>query len=256
MTLTIYFLILLAAVKLVTVFWLWKKPAWMGFSGLTLWNWIVVFALPFMVASTAGVLGYFQAQVEEDRVREESLQIYVDRISDLSITGFEKSGTIAVARAHTNAVLRLVDKERAGRALAFLGEMDLLQKLQPTLEHVDLVGAELKGLNLRGMDFEGSNLRKAELENADLRGVDFEGSDLRGTDFKDADVRWANFGEANVKGADFDHADLRGADLAGAVGAKSDQLLKACLDAETVLPVNFVLDFADSKGCEGTAESD
>lgn len=253
---TFFILALLAVLILLVIFWYWKRPNWMGFTELTLWDWIKAMSLPVTLAFTAGGLGYVQSQAQDNRIREESLQVFIDRISALSLNGLENDNAVAVARAHSNAVLRLVYKERAGRALAFLGEMNLLQTLLPTLEHVDLVGAELKNLNLRGMDFEGSDLRKAELENADLRGVDFEGSDLRGTDFKDADMRGSNFAGANVKGADFDHADLRGADLGEVIGAKSSQLLVACLDEETIVPPPFAIKAGESTGCEGSAEND
>jgi hypothetical protein len=233
---------------------IWRQPAWLGWRGKTLWDWMIHLATPIMVGAGAILLGLVQMNIEHNRSQEESLQRYVDRVSVLATKMAGDTTATAVARAHTLAILHQLDRERAGRMLSFLGELGLLQRLAPTLEFMDFSGANLKRLSLRGMDFEGSNLRRAELERADLRGADFEAADLRKSDLKDADLRGANLTETRIDAANFDHADLRGADLLTATGATPEQLRQACLDATTILPKAMALAVSSATGCTGSAQ--
>ncbi len=252
----IYGLIIGAALLCtIVLIWVVMRPRWMGLQGKTLWDWITIFAVPATVGIGATVLSLVQVSIQEDRARETALQQYIDRISVLIVDGTSPT-EIAVGRAQTAAVLRLVQKDRAGRILLFLGDVGLLQQFNPNLEHVDLSGANLKGMPLAGLDFEGSTLRWGELEDADLSGADFESSDLRGADFKDANLSGASFDRARINGADFDHADLRGATLTHAIGGKARQLSKACIDGKTKLPAGIIIAPAQSTGCQGRAEED
>jgi hypothetical protein len=240
---------------LIGIVWVLAKPAWMGLQGKTLWDWITVLSVPLTFGVGAALITVAQANIQEDRAREAALQLYIDRISVLMADGLSEP-EIAIGRAQTGAVLRLVSQDRAGRILLFLSEIELLHNFDPNLEFVDLSGADLKGMALAGVDFEGSNLRSSELEDADLSDADLEGADLRGADLKDADVQRANFDRTLLNGADLDHADLRGAYLSGVIGAKAAQIAKACLNAETKLPPGLVVIPATGTGCEGRAEDD
>jgi len=87
---------------------------------------------------------------------------------------------------------------------------------------VDLSGAELAGRDLSGLD-----LRRAILRFADLRNTNLSGTNLTGVSFFSADVT----------GALFFGADLGGASFAGAINLRSEQLLGARGDENTVLPL-------------------
>jgi len=245
---------LTALIIILTAVWLWLKPKWMGLKHRTLWDWMTVFALPVFVTLVGGYLGMIQQALQQSRSEELLIQQYIDRISTYYVKAQPKAEAVAVARAQTRAVLRLVSQDRAGHVLAFLADLGALQSIRPNMEFLDLNGAEFKDLDLEGIDFEGSHLRAAEFEGANLQGADFEQADLVRADFKNADLRKASFEDARLRSADFDHANLRGSDLTGATGLRSEQLLEACLDADTVLPTGLNITPDQSEGCTGSAD--
>lgn len=247
---------LLALVIILTAIWLWLKPQWMGLKDRTLWDWMTVFALPVFATLIGSYLGMIQQALQQSRSEELMIQQYIDRISTYYVETQPTAEAVAVARAQTRAVLRLVSQDRAGHVLAFLGDLGALQSIRPNMEFLDLSGAEFKDLDLEGIDFEGSDLRAAEFEGANLQGADFEQANLIRADFKNADLRTASFEEATLSSADFDHADLRGSNLTGATGLRSAQLLEACLDANTILPTGLNITPDQSKGCTGSADDD
>ena len=242
----------LIALALIAGVWLWLKPNWMGFRGKSLWDWLSLLAVPALIGFATVLINATQADIERIRLQELSVQEYIDRISELSLDARAlanpKQSTV-IGRAQTTAVLHITDKERTGRVLRFLQEMDLLQKYAVNLENLDFSKAELKGLQMDNMDFEGSNLRGSDLENGSFRNADFEDADLRGADMEDADFRGADFEDAMMKGAELDHTDLRGADLSLAVGLKLSQLNDACVDETTKLPEGFKALKEESAGC-------
>ena len=77
----------------------------------------------------------------------------------------------------------------------------------------DLRGADLINADLRGVDLRRADLRGADLINADLRGADLNGTDLNGTYLNGAYLIRANLIRAHLIGAHLSGADLRGADL-------------------------------------------
>lgn len=250
-------LITLAALAIVALtlaaLWRWHRPVWLGFEGRTLWDWLSLLAVPLVVGFATVLINAGQQQLANERAAEAALQQYVDRISALVLApptgpGAETRVT-AIGRAQTLAVLRLTDRDRAGRVLAFLADMEMLARFAISLEGMRLDGAELKGLALTGMDFENASLRGADLEGAKLAGADFEGADLTRADFKGADLRGADFFAARLSGSEFDGADLRGALLAGASGLSARQLARACMDATTTLPAGFTPLTGQSPGC-------
>lgn len=84
---------------------------------------------------------------------------------------------------------------------------------------VNLVGADLGGMDLRDIALEGADLGSANLSAADLSG---------------ADLRWADLGDADLSGANLDGALLRDADLSGGNLAGVD------LDAQDLTDVRAV----------------
>ena len=245
-----------ALILLIAPVWLIFRPGWMGFAEKTLWDWMVILSLPAMVSFGAVAVSAIAREIESERSEEVAVQQFIDRISGAYASGVPDRTVLAVARAQTIAVLRLVSGERAGRALNFLNDLGALAEISPNLEFLDLSKIELKGLPLAGFDFEGSDLRDAELEGTDLTGADFEESDLRGADMKDAVAKGASFENARMKGADLDHADLRGADLGSAIGLDDSQLGRACIDETTLLPPDIEAPLFNGPGCTGRAEDD
>jgi uncharacterized protein YjbI with pentapeptide repeats len=84
------------------------------------------------------------------------------------------------------------------------------------------------------LDVHGAFLRRTDLsftnlERANLSRADFSGALFRGANFKDAIL---------------DGTVLRGADLTGAINLTVDQLGKAIIDGQTILPANMSLDGA------------
>ncbi len=245
------------AVLVVTLVWAFLRPRWMGFAGITLWDWIKVLSVSLMVGFATFLISTAQAETERDRAREAALQQFFDRISNLLLDERAQAApevSYAVGRAHSQAILRLVEGERAGRALGFLADLDLLQKFEIEFENLKLAAAELKDLDLQGLDFEGSNLAGAEMERANLSQVDFEDADLTGADLKGAILSGASFEGTQMAHADLDHADFRGVDLSRALGLTQAQLDRACLNATTRVPAGFNIVRGETSGCSGEAD--
>lgn len=250
---TIYFFGTLALIAvLLTAVWYFWHPKWQGFQDKTLWDWINILATPFVLGSATFVFTASQKATEMDRASEVALQGYFARIGDLVLD--ERLVTrpeqiAALGRAETAAILHLVDGERAGRVLAFLDEMSLLQTFSFEFEGFDLSGGEMKGVNLSGLDFEDSNLSGADLDDAIMSDVDFENADLRRADMSNVDLRRSDFSGAMMKGADLVGADLRGANLNTAIGLTEDQLENACMDENTILPGDQKRYLGETEAC-------
>ena len=113
-----------------------------------------------------------------------------------------------------------------------------------TLDHAELLTANLRGVDLtqasaRGTGFGGADLEGANLFNATLTGATFTQANLTGVDARTADVTGArlrecclrdadcsqsvlcdtDLGESDVQGATFERADLRRSKLSGLRGA-------------------------------------
>lgn len=240
-----------------TLVWATFKPNWMGFADRTLWDWLVLLAVPAMVGFSTLFFSAGQSRIALDRAEEEAVQQYIDRVSALALAGHFTSGAteaIGVGRAQTLAVLQIIDGPRAGRVLQFLGEIGLVQLLVTDIEGLDFEGAELKGLDLSGIEMEGVNLAGADLEHADLAGANLEEADLRNADLKGANLSGADLEEALMKGALLARTDLRGANLAEALGLDQEELARACLDENTVLPVGLAV--TEWSGCGGEITDD
>lgn len=219
----IFAVCLLALILLTTLGWFLFRPDWMGFRDKTLWSWLAISTNSIGLGLGTLAISLTLNAVEVQRSEDIQVQTYIDRISAIQINRQGQSltnGERAISRAHTNAVLKSITGERAGRVLIFLDELSLIQSLQVDLESVNLAGASLKGMNFSGLDFEDSNLEGADLEGSRFANVDFEG--------------------ANLKNADFKHTDLRGADFTDSSGLTKNQLSLACIDETTVLPTNLL----------------
>ncbi|MBB5515839.1 hypothetical protein FHS89_001859 [Rubricella aquisinus] len=242
---------LLALVILVSLIW---RPKWTGFAEKTLWDWLGLLSVPVLIGVLSIGFNQMQSERELQRAQETAVQSFISQITDLMLLDAPEDVINPIGRAHTTAVLRLVDGERAGRIIQFLEDLGVVTRFGVIAEELDLRGTELKHASLPGFDFEGSDLRDADLEGSDLRGADFERTRLNRADFKNADLRHADLTGASLEGADLDHTDLRAAILTGATGLTAAQLRMACTNEETLLPAGIARADVTPRGCDGWAD--
>ena len=192
------------------------------------WDWVDLLGVPIGLAlfgviqqSRADQQAKTEKDIAESDHREEALQNYLDRLSDLLIdknvialatkvhreTGEQELLAAAsdVIRARTLSILRRLgdDRERKGHILTFLIETEVISKLK----------LDLRGINIREIDLSGANLSGANLSGADLRGINFSGSDLSSADLSSADLSGANFSVADLSGTNLSGSDLSYADF-------------------------------------------
>jgi len=212
---------------------------WTGFTGKTLWGWLNllgVLAIPVLVGFGAVWFTTRQGKVidaeNKDNQRENALQAYIDKMSELLLK--EHLGELTpngklkpeyvevrkIARIRTLTVLRSLDKKRKGSVLLFLKEAGLINKDKVIL---DLSGADFREVYLIGADLSQVNLSKVYLIGADL-----SYTVLDGTVLIDAYLSWANLIETSLRGTDLSRASLRGAYL-----SKTDP-------SETTLPWTII----------------
>ena len=232
------------------------KPSEKHQPAKTLWDWMQLFLIPAVLVIGAAWFNQRREKlareiedrhrdeeraIEGDRRREDRLQNYLDRMTELMLkeglrTSKPEDEVRGVARARTLTVLRGLDGERKCTLLQFLWESKLIEQQAV----IDLNEADLSEADLGVADLRGASLGGADLSEADLGGADLRGADLRG-----ANLRWAGLGVADLRGADLRGADLRGAqlqlaDLGGACGLTQEQLESASGDDRTTLPEGLV----------------
>jgi uncharacterized protein YjbI with pentapeptide repeats len=225
--------------------------SWTGFTGSgvsppkLIWDWLELLIIPIVLG--AGAFWFNtqtrkseqeiaqrervnDRQIADDRVREDALQRYLDRMQELildkGLRRSEKDAEIRnVACARTLAVLRGLDGNRKGQVVRFLHETDLIGKIEERqvietiidLRTADLERVDLRYADLRGADLRGADLRDADLSIADLDGANLWGAFLGSANLIFAKLRGANLENTGLDGADLHDADLRGANLRGAI---------------------------------------
>lgn len=253
----------------------------------TLWEWLELWIAPAFLAAgglwlsstiqknereRAEKRGDLDREIADDRLKEQTLQTYLDHMSNLLLDGHfdsaDKSMKAAiVARAWTLTAVRLLNRERKSAVLQFLYESGLIWGQSATisldgadftlsyLQSVNLSDAHLEGINLGGANLAFSNLEGAKFQNAQCAQSNFSGAQLEEanllgaflyeTNFRRAHLEKANLREAKLIGADLYQAYLEGANLFAAhleganlegASVSQEQLSMAFLDEETVLP--------------------
>ncbi len=244
-------------------------PDWTGFNTYikpsdtverekTLWDWMQLLIVPVVLVIGGFIFNRTEKQLEQvraderskiereiaaDNQREEALQAYLDRMSELLIdkglrNTSEESEERVTARARTLAILRRLDPARKATVLQFLYESQLIKRNNPIvlLDGAEITGANLRRIilintTLRGISFTGANLAEAYLSESNLSGTDFTGANLIGANLRGANVAGAFLSKANLAetylaeaklslvnlaGADVSEANLDGANLDGA----------------------------------------
>jgi len=241
-----------------------------GLRGKTLWDWLQLLIIPAVLAVGGYLFNYTtsksEREIASDRQREDTLQSYIDKISELMLrenlreSADEKVQKIA--RVRTLTVLRRLDAERKVSVLQFLHESGLIDKDKriidlsgADLSEADLSEADLRRADLDGATLDGANLRGAiliaDLSVADLRGANLSGAILREAILFGADLSGAILGGANLRRAILSRAILSGANLSGA------NLYGAILDGATLDGATLdgaTLDGANLRGATVTPE--
>jgi hypothetical protein len=155
---------------------------WTGHDTKLAWDWLELLIIPLVLA-----LGAFwfnnqirksdqeiahrdrenDRQIAADRVQEEALHRYLDKMHELildkRLRKSEEDDEIRnVARARTLAVLRSLDGNRKGHVVRFLCEAGLIGKVRNSEVIIDLRTADLSGANLKGADLSDAYLLGAQ----------------------------------------------------------------------------------------------
>src|SRR5260221_475295 len=226
-----------------------------------LWDWLQLLIIPLVLAVAALLFNRATTRTEQtialDKQREDLLQAYLDRMSELllekKLATSPSEEASNVARVRTITILFQLDARRIGYVFAFLREAGLmsaysdssivslsqanLNKIdlsQANLSETNLSEANLSEANLRNANLRQANLSKANLSGANLRQANFRQADLSKANLRQADLRQANLRQANLSEADLSEADLSEANLIRTIVTEA-QLKKAkSLDLATM----------------------
>jgi uncharacterized protein YjbI with pentapeptide repeats len=187
-----------------------RKKGWTGFATKTLWDWMQLLIIPFVLAggtlwfnvqqaNTSATQGRQQhasdQQIATDQQDEAILTTYINDIGNLLTTNHLRSSqpgaeVRVVARAKTFVALKKLDGERKGELIQFLYEAHLIGYTSVDAKS-GAVSQTASIVNLYGIDASQADLTRAYLEGADLEGVDLEGAKFEGADISKANLRYA-----------------------------------------------------------------
>jgi uncharacterized protein YjbI with pentapeptide repeats len=157
--------------------------------------------------------------MNEDRVREQALQGFMNRSAALRAELYEHSlrpQAAAWVRAEALALLPALDGARKGRIVRFLYELSLIGRFDPSTQRPTLPVVKLDGADLRDLELSHASLGGVYLVACFLDRANFAGAFLGGANLGASDLPGANLTHANLTGANLYLCDLRGADLSGA----------------------------------------
>jgi uncharacterized protein YjbI with pentapeptide repeats len=209
-------------------------PRWTGFRRKTVWDWLQLLIVPFVLA----VIGFYftsaqeyahqlelearraaeARELEAQRLQNAALQTYLEGMRQLLLdkdllASEEGSSLRAIATAQTLSSLGQMSPEGKGIALQFLYESALVQKGEPI---VDLKNADLSEADLRLYNLSNANLSDTNLFDANLSDASLLKADLSGANLSDANLAYANLAYTNLRYASLAEANLRGANLSDA----------------------------------------
>ena len=200
----------------------------LGFAGRTLWDMLVVFGVPVVVAGVSGMFAVLvvraarrtehERALEADRARATSLREYLGFMTSLVLEGklrgrWTSRDVKALALARTFGALRGLDGVRKGILLLFLYESQLITSGREviSLDSAELRDVDLTEANLGSVHLAGSFLDRAEFESSDLQAANFDGASLVKALLIEADLGRARFADAILTRARLDNADLTAA---------------------------------------------
>ncbi|GHO72621.1 hypothetical protein KSD_03920 [Ktedonobacter sp. SOSP1-85] len=182
----------------------------------TLWDWLQLLIVP--LALTGAGLWFSQVQkktevaISKDKQREDLLQAYLDRMSELLLRedlrhSKPNSEARNVARVRTLTILRQLDTPRINHVLSFLRDAKLVTSRQGE-SIVSLCKADMQGLDLQGMNAYNIDLSGANLSHTNLDGANFSGANLSNAKLDRATLVKARLNETDFSGATFVYANL------------------------------------------------
>ena len=212
-----------------------------GFLSKSLWDWLQLLIIPLVLAIIAVVFQRVNSRTEQqialDKQREDLLQAYLDRMTELLLKenllqSAPNSKERNVARVRTITVVVQLDVKRIEYVFAFLRESGLMSN-KPSSSIVSLSQADLSKINLSqvylsepnlsGAYLNGADFSRADLsDGANLNGADLSGANLSRARLWFADLIQTRLERANLSGADLTRANLSGANLSGADLRRAD----------------------------------
>lgn len=218
----------------------------------TLWDFLELsgsLAVPFLLLYLGHQIQKRDKEISEINLREEALQSYLDRISEIlidsKINSLDPNDSSLelikdIVRTRTLTLLRSLDGdgERKGAVMRFLVDADLINSyLTLDLSSASLKGAKLSGVNLSRAYLSNADLSNADLGNADLSNADLSNANLSNADLSNADLtstqmyssilNGANLTDAELTSAKLNGASFKGAKLSGVTGLEQDQARSA-----------------------------
>ena len=134
----------------------------------------------------------------------------------------------ALARARTLAALEGLDPAHKRQVVLFLVEASLVQGAPGEEPVIDLIGADLEGVDLTySAPSDAQPYASApvpDLSSADLTYSDLSGANLSGIVMLGTRLVGADLGGANLNGTVLNDANLSGANLSGVTGKSAEQL--------------------------------
>lgn len=224
----------------------------------TLWDWLGLLIVPVVVVATGALLTHAQKAREgrlaerkeegerdlaRDQQREDALQNYFDRLTDLLVAGklqhikddppagSDGENALRVNLgicSRTLAVLRRLDGDRKGYLVQFLSDLRLIE----VEEHVlCLTGADLRKAALSHHSLWRCRLEKADLEDADLSAANLDQAvltraNLRGAKLIDVSLNRTDLQKANLSGQKLNNLKFK--------GCFADELILTCATIDNV----------------------
>jgi uncharacterized protein YjbI with pentapeptide repeats len=215
----------------------------------TLWDWLQLLIIPFVLAIGGFLLNRLQKDREEkaivkrekderkaakkrasvereaalDNQREVALREYIDKLSELLLKerlrdSQEGDEVRSVARARTIAILRQLDKNRKVIVLQFLHQAKLIaaDTLIIPLDDADLREVDLGVMSFVKAAMNKTRLNRANFQNAFLIGIHLRWADLTGANLSRANISQANLEKAILYQANLSEAYLYKTNLSGA----------------------------------------
>jgi uncharacterized protein YjbI with pentapeptide repeats len=128
--------------------------------------------------------------------------------------------------------------ESRAEATRELAALEKAQQQEMNLHSVELVLADLEGIDLNNTNLRYANLWHSILDDSNLSGANLRNAKLVGTGLKRSNLRGAKLTGAVLVGADLDDSDLRGADLTGA----QISLERTKINIDTSIPATLTQD--------------
>jgi hypothetical protein len=219
---------------------------WTGFTSKTLWDWMDLLIVPVVLAvggflfnrsekkndrEIAAQKEVTERELAIDNMEENSLQMYLDRITELIRNEdlkewqdgeYSKKDDPKIikrifigllARARTMTILPRLNSNRKGSLVQFLHELHLILKTGTVihLQGADLSKANFQSLDLHDVYFYGTSLELANFNQAYLYGAHLSSAKLSRANFKNSNLELINFHNSDLEGADLEGAVIRGA---------------------------------------------